>query len=117
MTKPVNAKTHGVIDYAFSGIQLFGSKLLGLNKKTVKTYQFLGTGFLGVNALTATPVGLKKVISIKAHQKADASFLTALSLLTFSSMINHDKRSLEFHLGFLSLGIAHYLLSDYKSQP
>jgi len=75
----------------------------------------LGTGFLTVNALTATPVGLKRAITFKGHQKADGAFLTGLALLTCTSFIRKDKRALAFHLAFLSMAIAHYALTDYDT--
>jgi hypothetical protein len=116
MKKPVTPKAHGIIDYALSGIQLIAPALLGVNSKSRTTYQALGTGFLGINALTDTEVGLKKLIPFKGHQKADASFLAGLSLLTFTSMINKDKKALAFHLGFLALAVTHYVLTDYNSK-
>ena len=116
MNKPVNAKTHGIIDYAFSGIQLLGPSLLSLNKSANRTYKGLGAGFLLVNALTKTPVGIKGKLSMKDHRKADTSFLLVLSALSFASMIRKDKTALFFHLGFLSTAIAHYVLTDYNSR-
>lgn len=106
---------HGIIDYVFSGIQLFAPALLGLNTNTTQTYQALGAGFLLTNALTNTPVGLKKVISFKAHQKTDATILLGLSLLTFTRMIRKDEKALSFHLSFLGTAIAHYALTGYDN--
>ena len=113
MKKPIDAKTHGIIDYAFAGVQLIGPSLLGLNKKTTAAYQLLGTAFTAINAVTDTPVGIIRLISMKGHQKADASFLATLSALTLANMIKDDKKSLAFHLGFLGVAIMHYALTDY----
>jgi len=73
MKKPIDAKTHGIIDYAFVGIQLIGPSLLGLNKETTAACQMLVTAFTAVNAVTDTPVGITGLISMKGRQKADAS--------------------------------------------
>lgn len=116
MEKPINAKAHGIIDYAFSGIQLLGPILLGLNKPAKNTYLGLGAGFLGVNSLTDTPVGLKRVLSLKDHQKVDAGFLAALSLLTLTKMLRKDKKTLIFHTVFLATAIAHFALTNYKDR-
>jgi hypothetical protein len=56
-------------------------------------------------------VALKPAISFKDHQKADAVFLTGLSLLTLANFIRKDKRALGFHLSFLGTAVAHYLLT------
>ncbi len=112
---PVTPKLHGIIDYVFSGIQLTAPSIIGLNASATKTYQALGTGFLTMNALSDTPVGINRTISFKGHQKADAAFLTTLSLLTFSNFICKDRKALSFHLSFLSVAITHYILTDYKA--
>lgn len=113
--KPVTPVLHGLIDYVFSGIQLAVPAYLGLNATATRTYQVLGSGFLAVNALTDTPVGVKPVISFRGHQKADATFLATFSLLTLAHFIRKDRATLGFHLGFLGVAITHYLLTDYKA--
>lgn len=114
MKKPIDAKTHGIIDYIFGGIQLIGPSLAGLNKDARLTYQMLSAAFTGVNVLTDTPVGLKKVISMKGHQTADITFLAGLAALTASGMIKDDKKALAFHLGCLGLALTNYMLTDYS---
>ena len=115
--KPIKPGQHGIIDYAFSTIQVAAPSLLGLNKKTRNTYCALGAGFLAVNAISDTPVGLRRIISFKDHQKADAAFLASLSLLTAYKPIRKHKRSLVFHLGFLALAVTNYILTDYDARP
>lgn len=114
MKKPIDPTTHGIIDYVFGTVQLAGPSLLGLDKDVIKTYQYLGAAFTGVNILTDTPVGIK-AISMKMHQKADISFLAGLTVLTASDMIKKDKKALGFHLGFLSLAVINYVLTDYDA--
>lgn len=116
-TKPVAPALHGIIDYVFSGILLAAPSGIGLNEKVTKTYQALGTSFLGINALTDTPVGIKRVISFKGHQMADAAFLAGLSLLTLVPFIRKDKQALGFHLSFLGTALTHYVLTDYEADP
>jgi hypothetical protein len=113
MKKPITPTMHGILDYALSGIQIFVPDMLGFHSKVVKTYLDLGSGFLGVNALTNTRVGIKRVISMKDHQRSDAAFLTTLTLLTFTKLIEKDKRALAFHFAVLGLSLANYFLTDY----
>ncbi|WP_051663993.1 hypothetical protein [Dyadobacter crusticola] len=113
MKKPISPKMHGIIDYAFAGVQLLGPSLLGLNKEVRTAYKILGAGFTGVNAFTKTPVGISKKISMKSHQKADALFLATLSGLSTLGIIKNHKKSLAFHMGFLGLALMHYALTDY----
>jgi len=114
-TKPVTPTLHGTIDYAFSGIQLLAPLALGLGPQMAKTYGALGLGFLGVNAFTDTPAGIRHSISFRNHQRLDLSFLAGLSLLSMVRFIRGNKKALRFHLAFLGLAVAHYVLTDYKS--
>lgn len=115
--KPITPEQHGIIDYVFSGIQLGTPAAIGMNKKASRVYQLLGTKFLLVNTLTDTPVGMKRAISFKDHGKIDAAFLAGIGLLTFYKPIRKNRKALGFHLAFFSTAIAHYLLTDYNSQP
>jgi cytosine/uracil/thiamine/allantoin permease len=114
MKKPVSPTAHGVIDYVFSGIQLAAPPLLGINSGASITYQALGSGITLINALTNTKAGIKHWIPFKAHQKADLGVLAGLSLLSFARIIRRDKKALRFHLIFLGLAVAHYILTDYN---
>lgn len=66
-------------------------------------------------ALTDTPVGLKRILPFAGHQRADAVFLTMLSLLTLSGFIRHHKPTFGFHLDFLGTAITHYRLTHYRA--
>ena len=116
MNKPLSPTAHSIVDYVFSGIQIAGPSLLHINPKAARTYQALGAGFTLVNALTDTPAGIKHLIPFKGHQKADLGFLVGMSLLSLTSFIRKDKKALGFHLGFLALATANYLLTDYDSR-
>jgi hypothetical protein len=116
MKKPLTPKAHGVLDYVFSGVQLLGPSLLGINRKASNTYRAIGAGFTVLNALTNTPVGLQKRIPFKTHQKADIGFLVGMSALSLAAPIRKDKRALAFHLGFLAVAILHYALTDYNKR-
>lgn len=116
MDKPIKPIAHGIFDYLFAGIQLFLPSALNLNKKVVKSYQKKGLGFLAVNALTDTPVGVKKVISLKTHQKIDAVALGGLALMTASKMIRKDKKARLFHLLYFAAATTNFLLTDYDAE-
>ena len=115
MKKPLTPVQHGIIDYGFAAIQLAGPTLLGLNKKTRKLHQLFGLKLLGMNALTDTPAGLKPVISLKTHKKADLAVIGSMTALTAMNHISNKRRSLIFHIAIVGLAAAHYLLTDYRS--
>jgi hypothetical protein len=116
MKKPIDSTTHGIIDYALAGAQLFLPALLHLHPKAVKTYQVVGLGMLGLNALTNTSVGLKPVVALKDHQKADTGLSIALGAMTASKMVHKNRRALAFHLIFSSIVAINYFLTDYNEK-
>jgi hypothetical protein len=116
MNKPIKPALHGIMDYLFSGVQLLVPSLLKLNKKAVKTYAAMGTGFLATNALTDTPVGIKPVISLQTHRQIDAVALASLAMLSVAKPIRKDKKALTFHLFYLAAAITNYVLTDYNTE-
>jgi hypothetical protein len=111
----VSPRNHGIIDYAFSGLQMGLPWILGLNKKTAGTYSLLGAGVLAINALTNTPVGMKKKMSMTTHKKVDIGLLAGLGLLTAVPYILKEKKSRIFHLVVLGGALASFLLTDYEA--
>lgn len=114
MTKPIDAKLHGMLDYGFAAINLVGPALLNLPKQTKNIYAGLAGTLASVNAVTDTPVGVKPVMSFKNHQKADLSLLGGLALLSFAKPIREHKPSLYFHLGMFAAALTQYLLTDFN---
>lgn len=116
MKRPVSPAAHGIMDYVISGIELAAVPFFGMNSKAVRTYQAIGAGYTLVNALTKTPVGLKKVIPLKVHQKGDLGLLAGLAVLSAVPFIRKDKKALLFTLGFLGVAALQYLLTDYNAE-
>lgn len=113
MNKPISPKVHGIIDYAMGGALAILPSAMGLNSAAVKTYGGLAANFLIVDALTDTPVGIKKVMSCGAHKKADLATLGTLAMMTFAKPFREDRKALAFHLGLLALTATQYILTDY----
>ena len=113
MNKPISPKVHGIIDYAMGGALAVLPSAMGLNPAAVKTYGGLAANFLIVDALTDTPVGVKKVMSCGTHKKADLATLGTLAMMAFAKPFREDRKALAFHLGLLAVTGAQYLLTDY----
>lgn len=114
--KPITPLHHGIIDYGYAAIQMAGPTLLGLNDRTKKLHLLLGLKVLGLNALTDSPAGIKPVVPLKTHRKADLALLGSMTALTAMKPIYKNKRSLIFHLALVGLGAANFLLTDYKNR-
>lgn len=114
MKKPVSPTVHGIMDYVISGVEMAATPFLGLNTKAARTYQAIGAGYTLVNALTRTPVGVKKLIPLKMHQRGDLGLIAGLAVLSFVPFIRNDRRTLLFHAGLLGIAALEYLMTDYN---
>jgi hypothetical protein len=115
-TKPINSRTHAIVDYAFSAAQILAPKMIGLDHKAVKSYAEIGTGFLALASITDTPAAIRPAIPMETHQKMDMAFLAGQALMTFAPMVRKNRKTLIFHLAFLTLAVANYVLTDYKGR-
>ena len=116
MNKPISPKLHGILDYAVVGMLAVLPASLGLKKGAVGSYAAVATNYLAVNSLTDTPVGIKKVLTFKAHQKADIATLGMLAIMTMAPAIRKDKKALYFHVGFMAMVATQYLLTDFEAK-
>ena len=114
VSEPVNARTHGLLDYGFAAVQMIIPSILGLNKVARLTYLQLGVPFLLVNMFTDNDVCLKPAINMKTHRKIDASTLAGLAMLSFTPMIRNSRKAMLFHATFIALASVNYLLTDYE---
>ena len=114
MNEPIKSNHHGVIDYVFSGAQVALPLILRMNGKARNTHMGVAGAFSILNALTATRAGVKPLIPLKWHQRADVAFLVGLGLVGFAKFIRGDKKALRFHLGLLATAVANYALTDYN---
>ena len=113
MRKPITPHVHGMLDYAIGAGLLFLPAAIGLNKKAVRSYQAIGTAILSVNSLTDTSTGIKRVLTMKSHQKADASLLASVMLSTLTPTFRKERKEMIFHAAFLAITTAQYMMTDY----
>ena len=78
LPKVIDARTHGIIDYAYASLFL-GAAVFLRKKNPRAAWATLGTGaFIVAQAmLTDYPLGIEPVISFEAHGKLDAGFAAA----------------------------------------
>ena len=114
MKKLISPTAHAVMDYLVGGIFMMVPSTLGLNHRAVSGYKKLGTGIIALNALTDTPVALKKIVTLSVHKANDAALLNGFMLATFSDEVKNDRRTLAFHVGMLALLSMQYAMTNYE---
>ena len=103
------------MDYAVSGAQLLAPQLLHINPAAKLTYGLLSAGILVNNALSDTPVGIRRNISMRKHRNVDTALLIGQVALIALPFIRKDKKALALHAGILALSLVQFILTDYKS--
>jgi hypothetical protein len=115
--RPITPKMHGLIDYGFAAAQLVAPEVLGFNKKAKTLYRLFSAHLFTYSALTDYPMGIKPVLSYKAHHKIDIGNVAVLAAVTLYDGIKKDKRALPFHIGMVALAMVNVLLTDWKADP
>lgn len=114
-TKPISPELHGIIDYAFAGLLLFGPSILKINKKAAKIYKVLALDVAAYSALTDYPAGITPLISYSDHHTIDCVHIAGLAGTTACRDIRKDKTALIFHVSMTLLAIGNVLLTDWNA--
>lgn len=114
MKKLISPTAHAIMDYLVGGMLMMVPATLGLNDRAVSGYKKLGTGIIALNALTDTPVALKKIVTLNVHKANDAALLNGFMLATFSDEVKSDRRTLAFHLTLFAFLGMQYAMSHYE---
>lgn len=114
--KPISPKAHGIIDYVISSAVLSLPFVLGLQNKSRNIALGAGLSATAVNALTKHSVSAKQLIPVSTHRALDVANLASTLAATLFTGALKDKRSRAFFLGFLAVGVAHVLLTDWDDE-
>lgn len=115
MAKPISPRLHGVIDYLAVPLLLAAGPLLGLKGLPAETTSTLAGIVLVVAAFTAYPLGLVKMIPMKAHLVIDAVLGIGLIASPYVLHFSGDTRACYFFAGFGVLVLLLTLLTDARS--
>lgn len=71
--KFVSPRAHGILDYSTAGAMIAMPRMLGFSKQTTNLMTGAGAAIVGMSLLTRYPMGLVRVLPMKAHLAADAA--------------------------------------------
>lgn len=113
--KPIGPTAHGAIDYGFVTMQLLAPSLFGL-KGNARRLCYLFAALQGtLNALTAHPLGLKKLVPLRVHGQLEIPFVPALLILPWATGALQQERARRYFVPFFFVALANYLLTDYNA--
>lgn len=115
--KPIGPTAHGVLDYGLVAAQLAAPSLLDLDHRArTVTYGFAAT-LAALNALTDTPVGVRRVVTLSLHGRLETPLLPALLLVPWLAGAMREPTARRWFVGFFCAAAANYLLTDYDAVP
>ena len=115
LPQPIKARAHGLIDYGFGAAALALPAALGLSGRTRALAGVLAATQGSVNALTATRVGVRPVLSLRTHGWIEAASLPPFLAVPFLTGAASGGRERAFWVG---LGVALatvYALTDWQA--
>lgn len=115
--KPISPGLHGLIDYGFGVLNTAGPAALGLtgSARAVPAVAAAVQGTL--NALTAQPYGVAKVVPFNLHGRLESVGVPALLVASIATGAwKQPKAPLFFGTLFVALGTV-YTLTDWNAWP
>lgn len=113
--KPIGPTAHGAIDYGFVTLQTLAPRLFGLSGAArTLCYAFAATQGI-LNALTDTPLGLKRIVPLRVHGQLETPFVPSLLLLPWLTGALKQRPARLYFLSFFAVALTNYLLTDYNA--
>ena len=115
--QPIKATAHGVIDYGFVALMIGGSIALGLAPRA----RNLALGFAAtqgtINALTDTPVGLKRLLRLRTHGWIEAASGPVFVGMPLALGAVDEPKERNAWLAALGMLVTVYALTDWQARP
>ena len=116
MEPPIKARAHGLIDYGFAGLTLGLPSVIGLRGSARALPAALGVGQGALNALTDTPVGLRRVASLRDHGWAEVATLPLFALVVWRAGALAEQRERAYFGTLGALLATVYALTDWDAK-
>jgi hypothetical protein len=115
MQKPIDARKHGMMDYATVAATAAAPRLLGFPARAEGLAYGLAAGYLGLSLLTDYPLSAKRVVPFKGHGAAEVALGAMLPLMPRLLGFSESRRARNFFLGLTALTALTALLTDWNA--
>jgi hypothetical protein len=115
MQKPIDARRHGMMDYATVAATAAAPRALGFPRQAETLAYGLAAGYLGLSLLTDYPLSAKRVVPFRGHGAAEVLIGAALPFLPWLAGFAEDRRARNFFLGLTALTAVTALLTDWNA--
>jgi hypothetical protein len=117
MNKPIDPRTHGVLDYATAGATAILSRVLGFSPPAARTAGAWAAGYSALSALTNYPPAIRRTVPFRAHGAMDAMMAPIIPALPWLLGFARDRRARNFFLGLAAISVIVTALTDWSAEP
>ena len=115
MDKPLSPRAHVGLDYAWGATLLTLPHLLRLSGRARAFFGLFGALALAVNALTDTPLGVRRVIPFRTHRVIDLATDPLYALLPLTTGVVREPRARALWLAGGALLAGSVTLTDWDA--
>jgi hypothetical protein len=115
MQKPIDARRHGMMDYATVAATAAAPRALGFPASAEGLAYGLAAGYLGLSLLTDYPLSARRVVPFKGHGAAEMAIGAALPFLPRLLGFSESRRARNFFLGLTAVTALTALLTDWNA--
>ncbi len=115
MTKPISPTMHAALDYGLGATLLTVPHVLGLSSRARVFFGAFGALAIVVNALTDTPLSVRRVIPFRTHRAIDLATDPLYLIVPLVSGIAREPRARALWLGSTALLAGSVALTDWDA--
>lgn len=112
----ISPRIHGVMDYLAAGAMVALPRLMGFSKPTTNLMTGAGAAVVGMSLLTRYPMGLVRVLPLRAHLAADAA-LDAVLIREGTRLAKKEPQARNAIMGLAISGALISLMTRTKQSP
>lgn len=117
MLKFIDARVHGVLDYALAAAFIFAPGVLGFGPDAANLSRIIGIAYLGASLLTKYPLGALKLIPFPVHGLLEALMAASWLAVPWIFGFAADAAARNFYLAAGAGLLAVVAFTDYRSTP
>ena len=114
MTRPISARTHGILDYSTIAATAAAPKLFGFPRNAAIAAYALAGGYLALSAMTKYPAAMKQVVPLRAHKITDIALGGLLPALPWMLGFSDNKKARNFFLALTGITGAVTALTNWQ---
>ena len=114
--KPITPRLHGVLDYSTVAACVALPRLVGVHRNARLLFDSLAAGYGALSMATRYPLGVKPVVSFRAHGATEIAIGAVLPAAPFLLGFAHDRTARNLCLALTGITAVVAALTDWNSE-